>query len=141
MNIKDFIKLVKRQLQNKEFDYILIDYAMRFLYYRKDEATELRIITNELMRLSQEHYMPVILLWQLNRELEKRSKIKYFIPHLSDMFGSSGADTDCRRAIMIGGERESDERHIFIRKASYSALYDFKIKIDQPSGRILHVIE
>ncbi len=133
-NIQQFINEIDRQMLIRKFDYIVIDYIELFRYNHNDEPRQLKMIMNELRRISIKYLIPIIVLSQIDRRRdEKEDEVT---PILKDLYGSSGLEKAARRVMMIGGYRNDNIRHIFVRKSSYTALCNFKIEINLETGGI-----
>jgi replicative DNA helicase len=131
-NILQFRREIDRQMSLKDYRFIIIDYIEMFLYNYKDEPKELKKIMNEIVRICNQYMIPVIILSQIN--YENKDTIE---PKLRDLFGSSGLEKSARQVIMLGGERSSNVRQVYMRKNSYGGLNKTEIEINQESGRIL----
>jgi replicative DNA helicase len=129
--IQQFTREVDKQMAVREYDYVLIDFIELFRYNHREEPKELKLIMKEMVRLSTKYMLPIIILSQINYQDTEDVE-----PRLRDLFGSSGLEKMARLVSMIGGNRNSDHRRIYIRKNSYGGLYDFELRIAQSSGRI-----
>ena len=130
-SITQFTREVDKQVAIREYDYILIDFIELFRYNHREEPRELKLIMKEMVRLSNKYLIPIIILSQI--KYEDTIDVE---PRLHDLFGSSGLEKMARVVIMIGGNRDSDFRHIYVRKNTYGGLYDFEIRMFQSTGGI-----
>jgi len=96
MQVRTKAKHIKRKM--KSLDLLVIDYLQLMSGDGDNRNSQIEVITRGLKCLAKELGVPIILLSQLNRELEKRPNKR---PLPSDLRDSGAIEQDCDLAIFL----------------------------------------
>lgn len=101
-SIEEIMALVNQIQKNKPLDYIVIDYIGLIETKQRVNSQNDRVshISRQIKKLSQKTEIPILLLSQLNRLVEQRSK-EDRRPILSDLRDSGSLEQDCNNCIML----------------------------------------
>jgi len=114
------VKMMKAALRikNKELDkqnkkqvgLVVIDYLQEMIWNRKEfysEENALANFTREFKAMANKHEIPVILISQLNREVEKRADMR---PKLADLRGSGSIEQVADVVLMLWREDHAKKK-------------------------------
>lgn len=135
-----FRQIVESKVLLGDYKYIIIDYIQ--LISRKNTEREKDAIDNalrEMISITKKHYLPIILLSQINRDSKENRKRMELI--LSDLKGSGNLGHDARFVAMIDGDLDSEARRWNIVKDTWGPLRKINIEFDGSTGRLIGVKE
>lgn len=99
INLGDIVHLTKKYVIEKKIGILMIDYLQLIKRpHRNSENEEIGEITATLKDISKELDIPVILLSQLNRALEKRPDNR---PIMADLRGSGSIEQDAHIIVFL----------------------------------------
>ncbi len=118
--------------QLKKTELVIIDYIQQFhvTSAKMSPREELNYMTSRCKHLAMKHRVPIIIVAQLNRDIEKRTEK---VPLLSDLKESGSIEQDSDAVLLLYDkviEEENDELWIRIAKNRQGACGCFKLKAD-----------
>lgn len=129
----DFERFFRRCFMIRNYDCVVVDYTEKFIHNRRHQAMELADIVDLLRRLTVEYSVPIIQFAQLEKSLNDDGRVR---PRIKHLYGSSEYDKSSRRICLIGGEKTSQERDIYVDKSTYTAQYTFKVLLDKECNKV-----
>lgn len=141
-NIEEIMALINQIQKNKPLDYIVIDYIGLIETKARVNSQNDRVshVSRQLKKISQKTQIPILLLSQLNRLVEQRSKDDRR-PILSDLRDSGSLEQDCNNCIMLYHDVEDPTVNkipleIILRKQRNGMLGTAKVEYRKSTHRL-----